>query len=243
MYAARSILKLDKLCIVIPVYNNPKTIAHVVNEAWAFGLTIIIVDDGSDILVETLLNKEERIVIVRHPANQGKGIALRSGAKQAKELGFEYCLTMDGDGQHFADDIPSFLDLFEKEKNTNMLIIGVRDFETCNPPASSSIGRRIGNFWVWLETGTWVSDTQTGFRLYPVESLLYPSAAIRYDFETENIVRFLWAGGTIFEVQVKTVYDESRVTHFHKLKDNLFMVILHTKLVLSRIFLLKGILK
>ncbi|MDP3464299.1 MAG: glycosyltransferase family 2 protein [Sulfuricurvum sp.] len=236
-------MKLDKLCIVIPVYNNPKTIAQVVSEAGTFGLTIIVVDDGSNILVETLLKKDEKIVIVRHPTNEGKGVALRSGAKQAKELGFDYCLTMDGDGQHFADDIPTFLDLFEKEKKADMMIIGVRDFETCNPPKSSSIGRSLGNFWVWVETGTWVSDTQTGFRLYPVEFLLYPSAAIRYDFETENIVRFLWVGGTIFEVMVKTVYDETRVTHFHKLKDNLFMVILHTKLVLSRIFLLKGILK
>jgi glycosyltransferase involved in cell wall biosynthesis len=236
-------LTLDKLCIVIPVYNNPKTIAHVVNEAEAFGLAIIIVDDGSDILVETLLEKNERIVIVRHSVNQGKGVALRSGAKRAKELGFEYCLTMDGDGQHFADDIPQFLEIFRREEKTNMMIIGVRDFETCNPPKSSSIGRSLGNFWVWVETGRWVSDTQTGFRLYPVESLLYPSAAVRYDFETENIVQFLWKGGTIFEVMVKTVYDDSRVTHFHKFKDNLFMFVLHTKLVLSRIFLLKGILK
>ncbi|MGA9047274.1 glycosyltransferase family 2 protein [Sulfuricurvum sp.] len=236
-------MTFDKLCILIPVYNNPKTIAHVVHEAGTFALPIIIIDDGSDILVETLLETDPSRFIVRHPVNQGKGVALRTGAKRAKELGFEYCLTMDGDGQHFADDIPRFLDLFEKEKNTNMLIIGVRDFETCNPPTSSSIGRRLGNFWVWVETGIWVSDTQTGFRLYPVECLLYPSSAIRYEFETENIVRFLWSGGTIFEVMVKTVYDESRVTHFHKLKDNFFMVILHTKLVLSRIFLLKGILK
>lgn len=236
-------MTFDKLCILIPVYNNPKTIAHVVREAGAFDLPIIIIDDGSDILVETLLETDPSRFIVRHPVNRGKGVALRSGAKRAKELGFEYCLTMDGDGQHFAADIPQFLDLFEKEKNTNMMIIGVRDFETCNPPKSSSIGRSLGNFWVWVETGTWVSDTQTGFRLYPLEGLLYPSSAVRYDFETENIVRFLWSGGTIFEVRVTTVYDESRVTHFHKLKDNLFMFILHTKLVLSRIFLLKGILK
>ena len=236
-------MKLDSLCILIPVYNNPKTIARVVCEAGAYGLTIIVVDDGSDILVETLLEIDPHTIIVRHSVNRGKGVALRSGAQKAKEMGFEYCLTMDGDGQHFAHDIPSFLDIFMRKEKTNMMIVGVRDFETCNPPKSSSIGRSLGNFWVWVETGRWVSDTQTGFRLYPVECLLYPSSTVRYEFETENIVRFLWAGGTIFEVMVKTVYDETRVTHFHKLKDNFFMVVLHTKLVLSRIFLLKGILK
>ncbi|MDP1784632.1 MAG: glycosyltransferase family 2 protein [Sulfuricurvum sp.] len=236
-------MKLDSLCILIPVYNNPNTIARIVSEAGAFGLTIIVVDDGSDILVETLLKAEELSVIVRHPINMGKGVALRSGAQKAKEMGFEYCLTMDGDGQHFAHDIPAFLDLFVREQKPDMMIIGVRDFETCTPPKSSSIGRLIGNFWVWVETGTWVSDTQTGFRLYPVNFLFYPSSAVRYEFETENIVRFVWVGGTVFEVMVKTVYDDTRVTHFHKLKDNFFMVVLHTKLVLSRIFLLKGILK
>lgn len=236
-------MKLDKLCIIIPVYNNPNTIKKVVSEAETFGLSIIIVDDGSDILVETLLDNNDQIVIVHHSKNQGKGVALRSGAKQAIEMGFKYCLTMDGDGQHFSNDIPAFLALFEREQNSNMLIIGVRDFETCNPPKSSAIGRSLGNFWVWVETGTWVSDTQTGFRLYPLASLLYPSSTLRYDFETENLVHFLWAGGTIFEVKVKTLYDDTRVTHFHKFKDNFFMIILHTKLVISRIFLLKGILK
>lgn len=236
-------MKLDSLCILIPVYNNPETIARVVSEAGAFGLTVIVVDDGSDVPVERLLGMDGSSVVVRHPVNRGKGVALRSGAQQAKEMGFEYCLTMDGDGQHFAHDIPAFLDLFESETTTEMMIIGVRDFETCNPPKSSAIGRRIGNFWVWVESGTWVSDTQTGFRLYPVEFLLYPSSTVRYEFETENLVRFLWAGGKVFEVTVQTVYDESRVTHFHKLKDNFLMTVLHIKLVLSRIFLLKGILK
>ena len=235
-----------KISIIIPCYNELATIEAVVIAVKGSAYPdkeIIIIDDGSDIFIETLIEKNEHIMIVRHPTNLGKGIALRSGAKQAKELGFEYCLTMDGDGQHFSNDIPAFLALFEREENRNMLIIGVRDFETSNPPKSSSIGRSLGNFWVWVETGTWVSDTQTGFRLYPLTSLLYPSSTHRYDFETENLVHFLWAGGTIFEVKVKTLYDDTRVTHFHKFKDNFFMIILHTKLVISRIFLLKGILK
>jgi glycosyltransferase involved in cell wall biosynthesis len=237
-------LTSDKLCILIPVYNNPETIARVAGEAGAYGLTVIVVDDGSDIPVETLLALDGPSVVVRHSVNRGKGVALRSGAQRAKEMGFEFCLTMDGDGQHFAHDIPAFLDLFERAPKTEMMmIIGVRDFERCNPPKSSVIGRRIGNFWVWIESGTWVADTQTGFRLYPVEFLLYPSSTVRYEFEIENLVRFLWAGGKVLEVTVQTVYDESRVTHFHKWKDNFFMTVLHTKLVLSRIFLLKGILR
>lgn len=236
-------MKSNSLCILIPVYNNPQTIARVVNEALVYQLPIIVVDDGSDILVESLIDGNESVTVVRHDKNQGKGVALRTGALSAKEMGYRYCLTMDGDGQHFAHDIPKFLERFEEACCENTMIIGVRDFEACNPPNSSVIGRQIGNFWVWIESGVWVSDTQTGFRLYPVEFLSYPSSTVRYEFEIENLVKFLWAGGKVLEVSVKTLYDETRVTHFDKFKDNMHMIFLHAKLVILRLFLLKGILK
>lgn len=232
-------MKSNNLCIIIPVYNNPNTIAQVVEEVLKYSLPLIVVDDGSQREVSSLIG--ENITIVRHDINRGKGTALRSGATKAHEMGYEFCLTMDGDAQHFAEDIPKFLEKFSSDAKE--LIIGVRDFENCNPPKSSVIGRRIGNFWVWVESGVWVKDTQTGFRLYPVNYLRYPSSTTRYEFEIENLVRFLWSGGKVSEVSVKTVYDESRVTHFNKLKDNMYMTMLHTKLVLQRIFLLKGILK
>ncbi|MDD4855176.1 MAG: glycosyltransferase family 2 protein [Sulfuricurvum sp.] len=236
-------MKFNSLCILIPVYNNPQTIAHVVGEVLAYNLPIIVVDDGSDVLVETLIERAANVTVVRHNQNQGKGVTLRTGALKAKEIGFSHCLTMDGDGQHFAQDISKFLELFEEACRENTMIIGVRDFEGCNPPKSSVIGRQIGNFWVWVESGVWVSDTQTGFRLYPVKFLSYPSSAVRYEFEIENLVKFLWSGGNVMEVMVKTLYDETRVTHFDKLKDNLRMIFLHAKLVILRLFLLKGILK
>jgi len=235
-------LKSNSLCLLIPVYNNPQTIARVVAEVLAYNLPIIVVDDGSDVPVETLIERDTTVTVVRHSQNQGKGVTLRTGALKAKEIGFSHCLTMDGDGQHFAQDIPKFLDLFDGSFDDRTMIIGVRDFEACNPPKSSVIGRRIGNFWVWVESGVWVSDTQTGFRLYPVDFLSYPSSTVRYEFEIENLVKFLWSGGKVMEVSVKTLYDETRVTHFDKFKDNMYMTILHTKLVLLRLFLLKGIL-
>ncbi|MDD2829465.1 MAG: glycosyltransferase family 2 protein [Sulfuricurvum sp.] len=232
-------MKSNSLCIIIPVYNNPNTIAQVVNEVMGYSIPLIVVDDGSERDVASLIG--EGVTMVTHETNHGKGVALRSGATKAYEMGYKFCLTMDGDAQHFAEDIPKFLEKFSSDENE--LIIGVRDFEQCNPPKSSVIGRRIGNFWVWVESGVWVSDTQTGFRLYPVDFLRYPSSTTRYEFEIENLVRFLWSGGKVSEVSVKTVYDESRITHFDKLKDNFYMTVLHTKLVLQRIFLFRGILK
>jgi glycosyltransferase involved in cell wall biosynthesis len=233
-------LKQDNLCILIPVYNNPKSINKVVSEVLAYDIPLIVIDDGSQVPIGNII-ESQNVTIVTHKTNLGKGVALRSGAQKAYELGYRFCLTMDGDGQHFAEDIPKFLDAF-KADDTQM-IIGVRDFDNCNPPKSSSIGRLIGNFWVWIESGTWVKDTQTGFRLYPIKFLYYNSTASRYEFEIENLVNFLWGGGKIAEVVIKTVYGEDRVTHFDKIKDNLHMIVLHTMLVIKRIFLLKGFIK
>lgn len=235
-------MRSNSLCVVIPVYNNPTTIARVVQEVLAYELPVIVVDDGSACDVAGLIDNHA-VTVMRHATNQGKGVALRTGAQKALEMGFSHCLTIDGDGQHFAQDIPKFLTLFDNLDNPNTMIIGERDFENCNPPKSSVIGRQIGNFWVWVESGTWVRDTQTGFRLYPVEFLSYPSSTVRYEFEIENLVRFLWKKGKIAHVIVKTLYDETRVTHFDKLKDNLYMIRLHAKLVIMRIFLLKGLVK
>lgn len=233
---------LEHLCVIVPVYNNPNTIAKVVSQIQEeCDLTLIIVDDGSDVPVESLIAESPNIVHMRLLSNCGKGVALRSGAMKALELGMRHCITMDGDGQHFAVDLYRFIEIYEREVNPRILVIGVRDFVSCTPPRSSVIGRRIGNFWVWVESGTWVSDTQTGFRLYPVDILAYDSRTTRYEFEIENLVRFLWQNGRLLEVPVKTVYDDSRVSHFDKIKDNLFMIALHTKLVIQRILLLKGI--
>ncbi|MBN2768637.1 MAG: glycosyltransferase family 2 protein [Campylobacterales bacterium] len=233
-------MKLDNLCILIPVYNNPKSIQNVTLEVLHHNIPLIVIDDGSDTPLDTIIDTH-KIDIIRHKTNLGKGIALRSGAKKAYERGYKFCLTMDGDGQHFAEDIPKFLDAFKADDK--QMIIGVRDFDNCNPPKSSSIGRLIGNFWVWVETGIWVKDTQTGFRLYPINFLYYNSTASRYEFEIENLVNFLWKGGKIKEVLIKTVYGKDRVTHFDKLRDNFRMIILHTILVIKRIFLLKGFYK
>jgi len=235
-------LHIENLCIIVPVYNNPNTVSMVVSQIREIcDTTLIVVDDGSDIPVESLIHEQHDIIHLRQYPNQGKGVALRAGALKAKELGMHHCITMDADGQHFAQDLTRFLEIYKKVDNPHTMVIGVRDFTACTPPRSSVIGRQIGNFWVWVESGRWVSDTQTGFRLYPLDVLVYTSKTTRYEFEIENLVRFLWHKGILIEIPVKTVYDETRITHFDKIKDNLFMIALHTKLVMQRFLLLKGI--
>ena len=106
--------------------------------------------------------------------------------------------------------------------------------DTANVPRSSLFGRDFSNFWVRLECGQTLPDTQSGYRLYPVEFLENSQfIARRYTFEIEVLVRGSWAGLPIRSTPVSVYYPPSdeRVSHFHKFKDNLRLSCLHTFLV------------
>src|SRR5690606_10467937 len=103
------------------------------------------------------------------PHNQGKGTALRRGLHEAHVRGFEYAITLDSDGQHFPDDIPIFVR--DIEQNGRALLIGDRNMSQEGIPGKSSFGNRFSNFWFRFETGIRLSDTQSGFRLYPLAEI------------------------------------------------------------------------
>ena len=83
--------------VIIPTYNNPKTIANVAKDVIENGYELIIVDDGSTIKVSDLVEKHPSITILRHEVNQGKGQAILTGASKVKELGYDYFISLDGE--------------------------------------------------------------------------------------------------------------------------------------------------
>ena len=217
-------------CIVIPVYNNPETIGSVVHDALKTGAYVIVVDDGSEPAV-AFEEGNDRLELLRHTHNKGKGEAIISGGNRARALGFDAFFIVDADGQHF----PSEISRFEDKQRDKCIVIGNRRFEE-NVPGSSQFGRKFSNFWVRLETGKRLDDTQSGFRSYPVSVLDLPLHKKRYDFEIEVLVQHLWAGGCVEEVEISVYYPrpEERVSHFDKLRDNVRLSLLHTSLVLRR---------
>ncbi len=223
-----------KICIVIPVYNSPY-IDEVVADVLACGHKLIVVDDGSD--KEVVVNSKD-IELVRHPLNQGKGEAILSGAKRAKELGFDAIVTFDGDKQHLSSQISKLIAAYKE----GTILIGNRNFESENVPDSSKFGRKFSNFWVFLETFKSLSDTQSGFRIYPIDILELNVRNKRFDFEIEVLALHSYRGGEIFGVDVECYYPphEERVTHFDKLHDNIRLTKAHTKLMLQRYLLLRG---
>jgi len=225
-----------RLCVVIPVYNSPY-INEVIKDVMTFGYEIIVVDDGSS---DNIKIDNPNIHLITHKTNLGKGEAILSGAKKAKELGYKSFVTMDADKQHISSQISKLSNVFE----SNTIVIGSRNLEDENVPKSSIYGRKFSNFWVNLETFKNLKDTQSGFRIYPVSILELKTKTKRFDFEIEVLVLHCFSGANVKEVDVECHYPSSieRISHFNKWKDNLRLSIIHTKLMIQRYLLLRGFL-
>lgn len=226
-------------CVVImPTYNNAGTIATVISDVKAFTDDVIVVNDGSTDDTKNILSSIEDIKVIDYPNNKGKGYALKLGLKKAYEWGYRYAITIDSDGQHYADDIPTFIDKIEEKPDS--LLIGARNLTAENMPSKNTFANRFSNFWYKVETGQELSDTQSGFRLYPLDKLqkIY-FITRRYEFEVEIIVRAAWRGVNVENVPIKVYYPpvEERVSHFRPLQDFTRISILNTVLVLYALLL------
>lgn len=222
-----------KICVVIPTYNNDRTLRQVINGVLEYTSHILIVNDGSTDSTKDILTGYPNLQQIHLEKNRGKGNALRRGFKLATSLGYHFALTIDSDGQHFPEDIPVFLEALEKEKEDKLLLIGARNMTQDGVPKKSSFGNNFSNFWYWVETGIKLSDTQSGFRLYPIHYLKNLNFHTRkFEFEIEVIVRAAWNDIVVKNVPIQVHYDlEDRVSHFRPFKDFTRISILNTCLV------------
>lgn len=220
-----------KICILIPTYNNEKTLKRVIDGVVNYTPDIVVVNDGSTDSTLQILSQYPQITIVSLPENKGKGNALKMGFRKAKELGYHYAITIDSDGQHYPDDIPVFVTALLHEKE-DVLLIGNRNMSQDGIPKKSSFGNRFSNFWFWFETGIRLEDTQSGYRLYPLLKIPKKYFTPKFEFEIEIIVRSAWRHIPVKNVPVKVLYDPTeRVSHFRPFKDFTRISILNTILV------------
>lgn len=234
-------MQQHRCCVIIPTYNNEKTLAKVLNSVLEYTSNIIVVNDGATDSTPEILETFPQIEKVHFKKNEGKGKALKVGFKTALDRGYEFAITIDSDGQHFAEDIAIFLDTLETEQTKNVLYIGARNMSQSDVPGKSSFGNKFSNFWFWFETGTWLTDTQCGYRLYPLKEIqklkLYTP---KFEFEIEVIVKASWHGTLVKNVPVKILYDDKdRVSHFRTVPDFTRISILNTWFVLVTVFYIK----
>ena len=221
-----------KVLAVIPVYNHAATVRAVVEATLAEGLPVLVADDGS---TDGSLGRLDGLDILRLrlASNRGKGRALLQAAAVAAREGYDAILTLDADGQHDPADARRLLEAAATAWPA--ILIGARGMEAGHAPRSSRFGNAFSNFWVRLECGRSLPDTQSGYRLYPVAFLLSRRFFTRrYTFEIEVLVRGAWAGLELVPVPVSVYYAPGgeRVSHFRKFRDNLRLTGLHSVLVL-----------
>lgn len=238
MKSQQELLSSTNFCVIVPTYNNQKTLKKVLDSILDFTTNVIIVNDGSTDSTSEILKSYSQLTQIHHPKNLGKGRALRNGFRKALELDFEYAITIDSDGQHFAADIPVFLEAIQDEPNS--LLIGSRNMTQENVPKKSSFGNKFSNFWFKFETGIKLDDTQSGFRLYPLRLLPKRFYTNKFEFEIEVIVRAAWKGITVKNIPIQVLYDPAeRVSHFRPFQDFTRISILNTVLVTNALLYIK----
>ena len=202
------------ICVIIPTYNNARTLADVVSSVLDYTGSIIIVNDGSTDTTEEILKHYDYLSIISYGHNRGKGYALKCGFQIAEKLGYRYAITMDSDGQHFASDLATFVDVIEQ--NPDVFIAGQR-ITKGEMPTQNSFANKLSSFWGNVLTLNKLRDTQNGFRLYPLWEMngMQPFFN-RYEAEFELMVRCAWKGIPIITAVTRVYYPpaEERVSHF-----------------------------
>ena len=225
-------MKQQRVCVMVPTYNNAGTVVDVVKGILQLTDDLIVVIDGcTDDTRERLDEAGLDIVRVDYSQNRGKGHALLAGFEKALVMDYDYAITIDADGQHLPEDIPVFLEALQKHPDS--LIIGARNLHQKNMSSGSAFANKFSNFWFKVQTGIALSDTQTGYRLYPLRRLTGKRfITSRYEAELELLVFSAWANIPIHEVPVHVYYPPKgeRVSHFRPFADFLRISILNTVL-------------
>ena len=222
----------------MPTYNNDGTLRDVVERVMQFCNDVIVVNDGcTDTSADILASFGDKINVVDYGKNRCKGYALKKGLEKAKELGFEYAITIDSDGQHYPEDIPLFINALEQ--HIDALIIGSRNLNEENMPGKNTFANKFSNFWFKIQTGVKLPDTQTGYRLYPLKNL--PNLNLltsRYEAELELLVGAAWRGVDLIPIKINVFYPkaEERVTHFRPFWDFFRISVLNTFLCILAVF-------
>jgi len=233
---SRDIFKDKKVGILIPTYNNQNTLAEVLDGCLIYTRNILVVNDGSTDRTRDILDGFPNINILHLETNQGKGVAIRKGITRAIQLGYDYVVTIDSDGQHLPADLPYLIQHLKDHPDS--IIIGSRDMDREGIPGKSSFGNRFSNFWFRFDTGIDLPDTQSGYRIYPVEKVSKLKLITwRFEFEVEILVKAAWKGIPIKPLPVRVYYPpgDIRVSHFRPLQDFARISFLNTVLFIQAV--------
>jgi glycosyltransferase involved in cell wall biosynthesis len=206
-----------EIAVVIPCYNVAAHIAQVIQGLPAYISWIITVDDCSKddtaLILERVQKDNPRLVLLRHPVNQGVGGAMLSGYQKALELGAAIVVKLDGDGQMDPENMERLVKPLLQGKAEFAKGNRFRDFRALR---SMPIGRRIGNlglsFIIKAASGYWnIFDPTNGFTAIKGETLAaldFSKIHKRYYFETSMLQELYFVNAVVQDVPMKARYGD-----------------------------------
>ena len=210
----------SRFAVLIPALNEARAIRSVVQSALNHADHVIVVDDGStDGTAATI--EDLPITLIRHQQRCGKGSSLQDGFREALRQGFDAVLTMDGDGQHVAADVPRLVQA--ARAFPNHLPIGARIVDRQQQPGVRRFGNNVADWFISWAAGQRIVDTQSGQRYYPRRALEL-AAGLRgsgFVFESEILIEIAWrARMATVSVPIASRYpDDRRASHFRPTLD------------------------
>ncbi len=226
----------QRLAIVIPAYNEARGIRAVVEAVLQQHASVIVVDDGSgDDTVAQLDGLP--VTLVRHRQRQGKGAALRSGFRAARDAGFTTVVTMDADGQHDPADLPRLL--AASDAWPDHIVIGARLIGREAQPAARRRANAAADWGIGWACGQRMLDSQSGYRLYPPAALAVADRACEgFVFESDMLIEARRrANVAVVFVPIRACYGTHlRCSHFRPLADGVLVTAHITWKIMSRGF-------
>jgi glycosyltransferase involved in cell wall biosynthesis len=230
--------------VVIPAYNEGATVRDVAARARRYCTNVIVVDDGStDETAETLTGLD--ITLLRNEQNRGKADSLWRGFQQALVGGAAAVITLDADGQHAPEEIPSFITAALHDPEA--FLIGARRVEQRKACSTRYVANRVADFWISWAAGRPIEDSQSGFRLYPARFLR--NMAVKHGlnqsfvFESEVLIEAGRGGVQCLHIPVNfTPRTGPRASHFRPVLDIARIARMVAWKILQRGLYLRGLL-
>jgi glycosyltransferase involved in cell wall biosynthesis len=218
-------------CVLIPVYNEARTIGSLVTEVINMGMDVIVVDDNSQDGSGSIAKKRGAIVLT-HVKNRGKGASLRDGFEYILDKGYQAVIIMDGDGQHSSKDIPKFIKArYDLKKE---IIIGNRMGNIRNMPLMRRMTNKFMSFLISTIIGQSIPDTQCGYRLIATSVLKkIRLTTSKYETDSEVLIAAGQAGFGIGSIEIETIY-QKETSQIKPLIDTLRFIKFITKIIIQK---------
>lgn len=207
--------------LAIPVYNEARSIDHVLGEVRKYVEHILVIDDGSTDETPMRL-AAHRVEVVRHAWNRGYGRSTQDIFRLACVDGFDWVITMDCDEQHEPACIPDFLKAIAE--GSHDMVSGSRYLRESDRDDEAPTDRRRINQVLTEEInarlGIAITDAFCGFKAYRVSALRRMELDINgYDFPMQFWVQAVALGLRIQELPVPRIYKDPNRTFGGHLDD------------------------